>query len=78
VIGHLQLLRIFAGAGTAPKPAPAPVLPALTPAHQARQGCCPTWESLTGVWATDPFYGTQILLMYEQMLASADSGGTGT
>lgn len=68
VLGQLQLLRIFAGGGVAPKPAPAPVLPTLTPSHQGRHGCCPTWESLTGVWASDPNYGIQILTMYEQML----------
>ncbi len=73
VVGQLQLLRIFAGAGTAPKPAPAPVLPALTPANQDRRDCCPTWEALTGVWATDPSYSTQILLIYEQMLAASIS-----
>ena len=81
VVGQLQLLRIFAGAGTAPKPAPAPVLAALTPLHQDRSGCCPTWESLTGVWATDPAYATQILLLYQQILTSATAaqpGGAGT
>ena len=81
VVGQLQLLRIFAGAGTAPKPAPTPVLPALTPARQDRHGCCPTWESLTGVWATDPAYAAQILLLYQQILASATAAqpaGTGT
>ncbi len=80
VVGQLQLLRIFAGAGTAPKPAPAPVLPALTPVHQDRHGCCPTWEALTGVWATDPVYAAQILLLYQQILASATTaqpGGAG-
>jgi hypothetical protein len=81
VVGQLQLLRIFAGAGTAPKPAPTPVLPALTPARQDRHGCCPTWESLTGVWATDPAYAAQILLLYQQILTSATAAqpaGTGT
>jgi hypothetical protein len=71
VTGQMQLLRIFAGAGPAPSGAPAPVLPALTPARQGRSGCCPTWESLTGVWATDPSYGTDILTLYEGMLMQA-------
>ena len=78
VLGHLQLLRIFAGGGTAPKPAPPPVLPALTPSKQGRGGCCPTWESLTGVWATDPSYGVQILTMYSQMLQLATTNQPST
>src|SRR5262249_16079745 len=41
VIGHLQLLRIYATPVPAPPKAPKPVLPALTPAHQGRRGCCP-------------------------------------
>jgi hypothetical protein len=71
VTGQLQLLRIFADAGSAPRGAPPPVLPALVPARQDRRGCCPTWESLTGVWATDPFYGVQILTLYQGMLTFA-------
>jgi hypothetical protein len=43
----------------------------LTPANQSRSDCCQTWESLTGVWATDPDYGSKILLLYGQMLAFA-------
>ncbi len=78
VLGQLQLLRIFAGGGAAPKPAPPPVLPALTPSHQGRQGCCPTWESLTGVWASDPNYGIQILTMYSQMLELATTNQPST
>jgi hypothetical protein len=73
VIGQLQLLRIFAGAGPPPKGAPAPVLPSLVPSHVGRSGCCQTWESLTGVWATDPSYGTKILSIYLQMLNFAQS-----
>jgi Mannosyl-glycoprotein endo-beta-N-acetylglucosaminidase len=71
VIGQLQLLRIFAGAGAPPKGAPGPVLPTLIPAHVARSGCCQTWEALTGVWATDPLYATKILTIYVQMLQFA-------
>jgi hypothetical protein len=71
VTGQLQLLRIFADAGAPPRGAPAPVLPALVPALQGRRGCCATWESLTGVWATDPSYGAQILSLYEGMLVFA-------
>ncbi len=71
VIGQLQLLRIFADAGDPPPGAPQPALPALTPANQGRSGCCQTWESLTGVWASDPTYGVQILSIYAQMVSSA-------
>jgi hypothetical protein len=71
VIGQLQLLRIFADSGEPPRGAPAPVLPALTAGREGQSGCCPTWESLTGVWATDPTYGTQILDLYQGMLSQA-------
>jgi Mannosyl-glycoprotein endo-beta-N-acetylglucosaminidase len=77
VLGQLQLLRIFAGGQGTPAGAPPPVLPALTPAKEGRSGCCQTWESLTGVWATDPTYGAQILSIYQQMLAFAGTPGSG-
>lgn len=73
VDGQLQLLRIFAG-GIAPQPI-APVVAALAPGKQSRSGCCSTWESLTGVWATDPTYGAQILGIYNAMLQFASSSG---
>ena len=68
VVGHVQLLRIFAAKAPAPAGAPAPVLPVLTPAQQFEAGCCASVESLTGVWATDPTYGSQILSIYQSML----------
>ncbi len=71
VLGHVQLLRIFADRGPGPPHAPPPVLDVLVPAQQGRAGCCSTVESLTGVWATDPTYGQQILEIYASMLASA-------
>jgi hypothetical protein len=70
VLGQIQLLRIFAASSPGPAK-PGPVLPALTPARQFETGCCSTVESLTGVWATDPTYGSQILTIYAQMLAYA-------
>lgn len=68
VLGQIQLLRIFADNGPVPPGAPGPVLPQLTTAKQYEAGCCSTVESLTGVWATDPTYGEQILSIYSQML----------
>lgn len=68
VVGHVELLRIFADREPAPAGAPAPVLAALTPQHQFEAGCCSTVEALTGVWATDPTYGSQILAIYKSML----------
>jgi hypothetical protein len=31
-------------------------------------GCCQTWLSLTGVWASAPAYGFEVLAIYEQMV----------
>jgi hypothetical protein len=31
-------------------------------------GCCPTWLSLTGVWASAPQYGYEVLAIYRQMV----------
>lgn len=77
VVGQEQLLRIFASSSGPPPGAPAPVLASLTPSGQRETGCCPTWESLTGVWATDPTYGSQILSIYGQMLDWALGRPTG-
>lgn len=74
VLGQVQLLRIFAAGGPPPRGAPGPVLPVLTASKQMRSGCCATVESLTGVWATDPTYGSQILAIYASMLEGALSG----
>ncbi|HET6964182.1 MAG TPA: glucosaminidase domain-containing protein [Acidimicrobiales bacterium] len=71
VLAQVQLLRIFADAGPGPSAAPAPVIPDLIPTRQMSAGCCSTVESLTGVWATDPGYGQQILDIYGQMLSYA-------
>lgn len=32
------------------------------------QGCCTTWLALSGVWATNPDYGYEILGIYKEML----------
>jgi len=31
-------------------------------------GCCRTWTALTGVWATNPNYGYEVLRVYQQMV----------
>jgi hypothetical protein len=71
VIGQLQLLRIFADADSAqglPQPL---VLSVLNPAKVSALGCCETWNSLTGKWASDPNYGPEILQIYYSMLQYA-------
>jgi hypothetical protein len=71
VIGQLQLLRIFADTSTVDG-LPQPLASAsLAPGSQSSLGCCTTWPSLTGVWATDPDYGQKILTIYARMLAYA-------
>jgi flagellum-specific peptidoglycan hydrolase FlgJ len=79
VLGQLQLLRVFADSDSAPG-LPAPVLPAFAPANEQQSGCCQTWQSLTGVWATDPAYASKILSLYQQMLtfALSDPAPSGT
>jgi hypothetical protein len=66
VFGQVELLHVFATGGIAPNPA-------LTLVGRAVQGCCPTWESLTHRWATDPTYSTQILTLYAGMLEQASA-----
>ncbi len=72
VRGQIQLLRAYAQPGltTAELAAP-PAIAGVTPEKQGVRGCCVTWQSLTGVWATDPIYGPVILNIYQQMLDSA-------
>lgn len=65
VIGHVELLRIFAAGSTTG------ALPSMVPSQEVSARCCSTVESLTGVWATDPTYGQQILDIYSQMLSYA-------
>jgi hypothetical protein len=71
---QIQLLRTYADATltTADLPSPPP-LAVLAPQAQGARGCCRTWNSLTGVWATDPRYGSVILDVYTEMLSFAVS-----
>ena len=59
VAAQLQLLHNYASA----VPLPGPLGLAVGPT-----GCCPTWMSLTGVWATASFYGFAILTLYKAMV----------
>jgi Mannosyl-glycoprotein endo-beta-N-acetylglucosaminidase len=59
VDAQLQLLHNYASS----QPLPGPL--ALT---AGPTGCCPTWMSLTGVWATNPNYGFAILTLYKHIL----------
>ena len=35
------------------------------------RGCCPTWNALTGTWASDPNYGPKLMTVYLSMLQYA-------
>jgi hypothetical protein len=59
VTAQLQLLHAYASRARIPTPLVGSVGVA---------GCCPTWLSLTGVWATASDYGYIILTVYRQML----------
>jgi hypothetical protein len=72
VRGQVQLLRTYADPTltSADLPSPPPVA-GLAPQDQRARGCCSTWNSLTGVWATDTAYGATILEVYASMLGFA-------
>ena len=59
VEAQLELLRSYASTQPVPTPAIGKV---------GVHGCCPTWMSLTGVWATSLAYGVSIMTLYQQML----------
>jgi hypothetical protein len=69
VRAQIQLLRFYAD----------PTMTVRRLAHPAVRdldrlgvkGCCPTWYSLTGTWATAPTYGPVILGLYQQVLDHA-------
>jgi hypothetical protein len=46
------------------------------PDHLSVRGCCPTWNKLTGTWATDPNYGPKIMTIYLSMLQYAYNSRT--
>lgn len=72
VRAQIQLLHSFAdGPLTSAQLANPLVVADLAPQSQPDKGCCQTWQSLTGKWATDPLYGHTILTVYQRMLAWA-------
>jgi hypothetical protein len=72
VRGQIQLLHSFAdGSLTAAQLARPLAVASLSPQDQPDRGCCATWQSLTGKWATDPRYGQTIMGVYARMLSFA-------
>ncbi|MGH9078317.1 MAG: glucosaminidase domain-containing protein, partial [Acidimicrobiales bacterium] len=59
VSAQLQLLDAYASPVLVPTPLVGPV---------GVGGCCTTWISLSGTWATNPNYGYEILSVYKQIL----------
>ncbi|HEX9548759.1 MAG TPA: glucosaminidase domain-containing protein [Acidimicrobiales bacterium] len=59
VAAHLQLLHEYATTQPIPGPLTGPV---------GVSGCCPTWMTLTGKWASAVDYGYAILNVYRHML----------
>jgi hypothetical protein len=58
VAAQLQLLHAYAA-----KNVPTPLIGSVPVS-----GCCPTWMSLSGVWASATGYGYNILSVYVRML----------
>ena len=67
VRGQIQVLHVFASPAGTPLTQP-PVVPAVAPGGPFGGGCCPSWQSLTGHYATDPNYGQALLTIYKAML----------
>ncbi|MGH9126673.1 MAG: glucosaminidase domain-containing protein [Acidimicrobiales bacterium] len=59
VAAQLQLLQAYATTKSIPTPLVGRVGVA---------GCCQTWLALSGVWATNPNYGYEILSVYQEIL----------
>ncbi|HEX3427047.1 MAG TPA: glucosaminidase domain-containing protein [Acidimicrobiales bacterium] len=60
VQAQMQLLHAYA---TTSQPFPGPL-----PGPFSVAGCCQTWMALSGVWATNPAYGVEILTVYRSMV----------
>jgi hypothetical protein len=59
VDAQLQLLHAYAST----TPVPTPLVGRVSVV-----GCCQTWLALTGVWASAPAYGYEVLTIYRQMV----------
>ncbi len=60
IVAQEELLSQYAGLP------PAPSLSSI--GAGGVDGCCTTWMSLAGVWATNPAYGFEIMSVYREML----------
>ena len=70
VRAQVQLLHAYADKGLVALDLANPPVGA-DPDHLSVRGCCPTWNKLTGTWATDPNYGPKIMTIYLSMLEYA-------
>jgi hypothetical protein len=66
---QVQLLRFYADPTMTERQLTNPAVRDLD--RLGVKGCCPTWYSLTGTWATAPTYGPVILDLYQQVLDHA-------
>ena len=66
---QVQLLRFYADPTVTERQLTHPAVRDLD--RLGVKGCCPTWYSLTGTWATAPTYGSVILELYQQVLDHA-------
>jgi hypothetical protein len=67
---QMQLLHAYADKGLSILDLANPAV-GSDPDHLSVRGCCPTWNKLTGTWATDPNYGPKIMTIYLSMLQYA-------
>jgi hypothetical protein len=66
VRAQIQLLHFYADPTMTQRRLAHPAIQELD--HLGVKGCCATWYSLTGKWATAPTYGPVILALYQKVL----------
>jgi len=75
--GQMQLLRTYATPGlTTAELHDPPANADVVPQKDFREGCCASWQALTGTWATSTTYGATILNVYQGMLEYVVSTNT--